>query len=244
MSTDKHKGERIAKRMARAGLCSRRDAERWIADGRVAINGQVLDTPATLVTDADEIIVDGTPLQGAEKTRLYLYHKPPDLVTSHNDDQGRRTVFDSLPKGMPRVISVGRLDLNTEGLLLLTNDGALSRYLELPQTAWVREYRVRVFGALDHAGLADLKNGITIEGVRYKSIDITIENEGKNSWLNVKLTEGKNREIRRVMRHMNLQVSRLIRTDYGPFSLGNIPMGTVEEIDDQTLKHKISGFFK
>lgn len=230
--------------MARAGLCSRRDAERWIEAGRVAVNGTVLDSPACVVTESDTITVDGRPLPGASKTRLFLYHKPEGLVTTHKDEQGRPTVFQSLPPGLPRVVSVGRLDLNTEGLLLLTNDGALSRYLELPKTGWSRKYRVRVHGRLDKEALENLKDGITIDGVRYKSIAVAIEKEGTNSWLGVTLKEGKNREIRKVMEHLGLRVNRLIRISYGPFNLGKLEKGAAEEVKETVLKSQISGFFK
>lgn len=245
MTEEIHKGERIAKRIARAGLCSRRDAERWIAAGRVSVNGKTLDSPACVVTDQDLILVDKKPLPGAEKTRLFLYHKPAGLVTSHKDDQGRDTVFDKLPPGLPRVVSVGRLDLNTEGLLLLTNDGELSRYLELPSTGWKRKYRVRVHGRVNEERLAALKKGITVDGVKYKSIDAKLDNvQGTNSWLSVTLTEGKNREIRRVMEALHLQVTRLIRISYGPFNLGKMDKGLAEEVPEKVLREQIKGFFK
>lgn len=244
MSTDNHKGDRIAKVIARAGLCSRRDAERWIADGRVAVNGSVLDTPAFLVSDEDNIVVDGKPLKTKTPSRVFLYHKPVGVMTTHKDEHGRTTVFESLPKTMPRVISVGRLDLNTEGLLILTTDGAVSRHMELPSTGWVRQYRVRVFGTLDHDRIASLAKGVTIDGVRYKPVHIKIENEGKNSWLHVKITEGKNREIRKIMDHMDLQVSRLIRTDYGPFSLGKLEPNAVEEVERKALVKIFPEHFK
>ena len=241
------KGERIAKRIARAGLCSRRDAEVWIAEGRVRVNGKTLETPACVVTDADEILVDGAPLPGAEKTRLFLYHKPAGLVTTAKDEKGRDTVFAKLPPGMPRVISIGRLDINTEGLLLLTNDGGLSRYLELPATGWRRRYRVRVHGRVDEKRLKKLKDGITIEGIHYKSIEATLDqskSDGTNSWLTIVLREGKNREIRKVMEAIGLRVNRLIRTDYGPFTLGELTPGSVEEVRPQVLKDQVAGYFK
>lgn len=258
MSADKHKdadstsetasqtnGERIAKRMARAGLCSRREAERWIEEGRVQVNGRTLDSPACVVTDADNIVVDGKPLPREEHTRLFLYHKPAGLVTTHKDEQGRTTVFQQLPEGLPRVISVGRLDLNTEGLLLLTNDGELSRFLELPETGWTRKYRVRVHGRVDEDRLAALKKGITVEGIHYKSIEAKLDStHGSNSWLSVALREGKNREIRRVMDALGLSVNRLIRTDYGPFALGKLPVGAVKEVEAPVLKQQIPKFFK
>lgn len=252
MNEENHKGERIAKVMARAGLCSRREAERWIEAGRVVVNGARLDSAACVVGLGDRVEVDGKALGGADETRLFLYHKPVGLVTSHRDEQGRRTVFEALPEGLPRVISVGRLDLNSEGLLLLTNDGGLSRYLELPTTGWSRRYRVRVMGKVDEARLADLKRGITVEGVRYKGIDAKLEvpvkkEDGKgkaNQWLSVTLREGKNREIRRVMEALGLQVNRLIRVGYGPFELGKIPAGSVQEIEPHVLKAQVAGYFK
>ncbi|MBX2834293.1 MAG: rRNA pseudouridine synthase [Micavibrio sp.] len=246
MSQENHKAERIAKRIARAGLCSRRDAERWIEAGRVIVNGKKLSSPALTVTDEDDIIVDGKPLKEKQPTRLFLYHKPVGLVTTHKDEKGRSTVFDTLPQHLPRVISVGRLDLNTEGLLLLTNDGELARYLELPATGWKRKYRVRVLGNVDQTKLDRLKSSITIEGIRYKSIDAKMDQDksGANTWITVTLQEGKNREIRRVMEHLNLTVNRLIRTSYGPFNLDQLPKQGVAEIKTQILKSQISGYFK
>ncbi len=247
MAEDKHKGERIAKRIARAGLCSRRDAEKWIEKGRVQVNGKVINSPALNVTDEDKIAVDGKVLGAEEETRLFLYHKPAGLVTSHKDEKGRDTVFDKLPEGLPRVISIGRLDLNTEGLLLLTNDGGLSRYLELPATGWERSYRVRVHGKVDPKRLERLKTGIKVEGVQYKSIEATIdeqEKQGTNTWLKIALREGKNREIRKVMEALGLKVTRLIRTDYGPFSLGKLPRGHAIEVKPNVLQHQIQGYFK
>lgn len=237
------KGERIAKVMARAGLCSRRDAERWINSGRVSVNGTKLDSPACVVTAADKIVVDGKALPQKEKTRLFLYHKPSGLVTSASDEMGRMTVFDSLPKNMPRVISVGRLDLNTEGLLLLTNDGELSRYLELPATGWKRCYRVRAYGQITQDRLDKLKDGITVDGVRYGSIEATLEkNQGGNVWLSMVLTEGKNREIRNVMDALGMKVNRLIRLSYGPFHLGDLATGAVKEVPAKTLADQTKGF--
>ncbi|MCB9983806.1 MAG: rRNA pseudouridine synthase [Rhodospirillales bacterium] len=252
MNEENHKGERIAKVMARAGLCSRREAERWIEAGRVVVNGTRLHSAACVVRPGDRVEVDGKVLGGADETRLFLYHKPVGLVTSHKDEQGRRTVFEALPEGLPRLISVGRLDLNSEGLLLLTNDGGLSRYLELPSTAWSRRYRVRVMGKVDEAQLADLKHGITVEGVQYKGIEATLEaavkkeaGKGKaNQWVSVTLREGKNREIRRVMEALGLQVNRLIRVGYGPFELGKLAEGVVQEVEPRVLKAQVAGYFK
>ncbi len=239
------KGERIAKVMARAGLCSRRDAEKWIEAGRVAVNGKLLRTAACVVGPDDDIMVDGQKLQGAEKTRLFLYHKPGDLVTSARDEKGRKTVFDALPKGLPRVVSVGRLDLTTEGLLLLTNDGELSRYMELPSTGWVRKYRVRAYGRVSQAKLDTLRHGLTYQGVKYGPIEATLEStQGSNAWINVSITEGKNREIRNVMEYLELAVNRLIRLSYGPFHLGSLPKGSVMEVKPQMLKDQLSDFFK
>jgi 23S rRNA pseudouridine2605 synthase len=237
--------ERIAKVMARAGLCSRRDAERWIADGRVSVNGKTLASPAFTVVPGDRIIVDGKPLPAVEAPRLFLYHKPVGLVTSARDEKNRATVFDSLPPGLPRLVSVGRLDLNSEGLLLLTNDGGLARYLELPANALARRYRVRVHGAVTAAHLAKLAKGVTVDGINYGPIEARMERAptGANVWLRVTLKEGKNREIRKVMAHLGLQVSRLIRTAYGPFELGELPSGAVREIGPEQLQAKLKGYF-
>lgn len=243
--------ERIAKRIARAGLCSRRDAESWIMEGRVSVNGTKLDSPAFTVGAEDLIVVDGKPLPKTENTRLFLYHKPVGLVTTHKDELGRPTIFESLPKHLPRVVSVGRLDLNSEGLLLLTNDGGLERFLELPTTGWSRQYRVRVHGAVDEGKLAALKRGITVEGIQYKSIEASLEKGDQqdlggvgNAWLSVSLREGKNREIRKVMEALGLRVNRLIRVSYGPFMLGRLPIQGVEEIKTQVMRDQIKGYFK
>ncbi|MEM7650689.1 MAG: pseudouridine synthase [Pseudomonadota bacterium] len=246
MCEENHKSERIAKRMARAGLCSRRDAESWIAAGRVVVNGVRLESPAFKVSGDDRIEVDGKLLERAEATQLYLYHKPVGLVTSHKDEQGRETVFDALPDDLPRLISVGRLDLNTEGLLLLTNDGGLARYLELPKNAVERCYRVRVLGRVDEKRLQGLKSGITVEGVHYKSIKAELERSknAANQWVKMTLHEGKNREIRRVMEALGLQVNRLIRVSYGPFELGKIKAGEVQQISDAALKNSVPAYFK
>lgn len=245
MSQENHKGERIAKRIARAGLCSRRDAERWIEAGRVSVNGKKLESAAFLVGPGDDIHVDGKPLQKAAATRLFLYHKPAGLVTTARDEKGRVTVFEKLPAEMGRVVSVGRLDLNTEGLLLLTNDGGLARYLELPATGWRRRYRVRVHGKVDEKKLAALEGGITIEGMCYKSIEAKLEKtQGSNAWLEIVLREGKNREVRKVMEALGLKVTRLIRTAYGPFNLGKLPKGAIEEIKPSVLKEQVKGYFE
>jgi len=237
--------ERIAKVMARAGLCSRREAERWICDGRVSVNGKTLASPAFTVVPSDAIVVDGKPLPALESTRLFLYHKPVGLVTSLRDEKNRPTVFANLPPGMPRVVSVGRLDMNSEGLLLLTNDGGLARYLELPANALKRLYRVRVHGAVRQAHLARLAQGITVDGINYGPIDARIERAqtGANVWVAVTLKEGKNREIRKVMAHLGLQVSRLIRTAYGPFELGDLASGAVREVKPEAMKAGVPGYF-
>ena len=235
-----NKGDRIAKVLARAGLCSRREAERWITAGRVVVNGKVLDSPALTVGPSDQVKVDGKPLPTAEPTRLWRYHKPPGLVTTNKDPEGRPTVFERLPKDMPRVLSVGRLDLNSEGLLLLTNDGELSRRLELPEMGWSRKYRVRVHGHVDERRLENLKKGITVDGVRYAPIDAVLEQTtGHNSWLSMTLHEGKNREIRRIMEALGLSVNRLIRTAYGPFQLGNLVRGGVVEMPPKVLRENL-----
>jgi len=239
---EEKKGDRIAKVMARAGLCSRRDAERWITEGRVKVCGKVINTPATLITDPTTVVVDGKPLSAPAEAQLWRYHKPPGLVTSHKDDQGRETVFDHLPPQIGRVVSVGRLDLNSEGLLLLTNDGGLARELELPSNDWVRTYRVRVFGHVDDEKLDQLKDGITYEGIKYGTINARIEKKtGRNAWLIVSLSEGKNREIRRVMDHLELQVNRLIRISYGPFRLDDLQRGDVQQVPRRQMIDQLGG---
>lgn len=237
--------ERIAKYLARAGVCSRREAEKLIMQERVTVNGKVIDSPAFNVEGDEKIKVDGEKVAAPEQTRLWLYHKPTGLVTTHSDTQGRPTVFDNLPAGLPRVISVGRLDLNSEGLLLLTNNGELSRLLELPQNAWSRRYKVRVHGMLDKKKLADLENGAVVDGVQYGSVKITIESEqGSNAWLSVTLSEGKNREIRKLMKSVGLEVARLIRLSYGPFQLGALKKGEVKEVPQKVLREQLGGKFQ
>jgi 23S rRNA pseudouridine2605 synthase len=238
-------GERIAKKMAAAGLCSRREAERWIAEGRVKIDGQAITTPAIVVTDKMSVFVDGKPLTAAPAPRVWLYHKPAGLLTTHNDPQGRSTIFESLPSSMPRVISIGRLDLNSEGLMLLTNDGAIARYAELPSTGWARSYRVRVFGQVDEAALAALAQGIIIDDVAYGRIEAEVMGAPRtNTWVFMTLYEGKNREIRKVMEHLGLRVNRLIRVSYGSFSLGDLMPGQVKEISHAELVKAFPGIVK
>src|SRR5580704_543927 len=240
---DQHKqksGERIAKVIARAGLASRREAENWIAAGRVAVNGAVIGSPAFNVTAGDRISVDGEPLPAREPTRLFLYHKPRGLMTTHADPQARPTIFQKLPSNLPRLISVGRLDFNTEGLLLLTNDGALARALELPATGWLRRYRVRAHGSVTQAELDALRDGVTISGIHYGAIEATVERlQGSNLWLGFAIREGKNREVRNVLGHLGLTVARLIRVSFGPFQLGELAEGTVEEVRTRTLREQL-----
>lgn len=232
--------ERVAKVMARAGLCSRREAETWIAEGRVAVNGAVISSPALNVAAQDRIAVDGKPLPTRERTRLFLFHKPRGLVTTSADTHGRPTIFGALPKDLPRLISVGRLDLNTEGLLLLTNDGGLARALELPATGWLRRYRVRAHGKVAQARLDGLRKGIEVDGVRYGAIEAALDREqGANVWLTFAMREGKNREIRNVLGALGLQVNRLIRVSYGPFQLGDLPAGAVEEVKTRMLRDQL-----
>ncbi len=236
-------GERVAKAMARVGVCSRRDAEQWIMDGRVAVNGRKLASPAFNVREGDEITLDGAPLAERERTRLFLFHKPGGLVTSAKDPEGRDTVFSYLAQrhaDLPRVVSVGRLDINTEGLLLLTNDGGLARVLELPATGWTRRYRVRAHGEVDQAMLETLAKGVTIDEVSYAPIEARLDRvQGANAWITMSLSEGKNREIKRVLEHLRLDVTRLIRISYGPFQLGEIAEGAVEEVKLKVLREQL-----
>jgi 23S rRNA pseudouridine2605 synthase len=231
---------RIAKAIAHAGLCSRRDAEAWIAAGRVAVNGKVLETPAIVVNPSDAITVDGQKLPQAQEARLWRYHKRRGLVTSHKDPQGRRTVFEALPSELPRVVSVGRLDINTEGLLLLTTDGELARHLELPSTGWIRRYRVRAHGRVSQQALDRLSQGVTIDGVHYGPVEARIDREqGSNLWLTLALREGKNREVKRLAEHLGLTVNRLIRVSFGPFALGDLAEGAVEKVKRRVLADQL-----
>ncbi|PTE12912.1 pseudouridine synthase, partial [Pseudogemmobacter blasticus] len=239
-SADAPAGERIAKVLSRRGVASRRDAERLIAQGDVTVNGRVIDSPALNVTARDRITVAGKPLPAEEPARLWLYYKPEGLVTSASDEKGRDTVFDHLPEDLPRVMSVGRLDLNSEGLLLLTNDGELKRRLELPSTGWLRKYRVRVNGNPTDAQLEPLRRGITVEGETFQPMQVTLDRvQGANAWLTVGLREGKNREIRRAMSAIDLYVNRLIRVSYGPFRLGELQPGEVEEVRPRVLRDQL-----
>ena len=233
-------GDRIAKVLARAGVASRREAERMIEAGRVSVNGTKIDSPALNVTDTDQIVVDGKQISEPEPPRMWLYHKPTGLVTTNRDEKGRDTIFDALPEDMPRVMSVGRLDINSEGLLLLTNDGGIKRKLELPSTGWLRRYRVRVNGRPTDDTLAPLRKGITVEGMRFQGMDVAIDRQqGANAWLTVGLREGKNREIRRAMEAIGLNVNRLIRISYGPFQLGELKSGAVEEVRRKVVRDQL-----
>jgi 23S rRNA pseudouridine2605 synthase len=230
----------VAKVIARAGLASRREAETWIAAGRVAVNGATITSPALNVGAKDRVSVDGKPLPVRERTRLFLYHKPRGLLTTTADARGRPTIFGALPKHLPRVVSIGRLDLNTEGLLLLTNDGGLARVLELPATGWLRRYRVRAHGGVTQEALDRLRAGITVDGVRYGPIEATLERpQGSNVWLTFAMREGKNREVKNVLGALGLQVNRLIRVSFGPFQLGELPAGAVEEVRTRTLREQL-----
>lgn len=238
--TETPPGERIAKRMARAGVCSRREAEKMISDGRVAVDGKVIDSPALNVGEEAVIRVDGKIVALPEKTRLWRYHKPVGLICTHTDPKGRPTVFENLPRGIPRVVSVGRLDINSEGLLLLTNDGELARRLELPANAWTRRYRVRVWGTVGDDAIKRLAAGLTVEGVKYAPIRAAVDRvQGSNTWLTVALAEGKNREVRKTLASLGLQVNRLIRTSFGPFQLGALKVGEADEVPEKALKEQL-----
>ena len=234
------KGERIAKIMARAGLCSRREAERWIAEGRVAVDGSVIASAALNIADPGTVSVDGKPLPGADPPRLWRYHKPPGVLTTAHDSRGRPTISDKMPPGLPRIMPIGRLDMASEGLLLMTNDGALKRHLELPATGWTRRYRVRVYGRIDTRKLTGLAAGITVEGMKYGPMEAKLERQdGANGWVAIALREGKNREVRKVMAHLGLAVNRLIRVSFGPFQLGGLERGAVEEMPARVLRQQL-----
>jgi 23S rRNA pseudouridine2605 synthase len=237
---EKREGQRIAKVMARAGLCSRRDAEGWIAEGRVVVNGKKLDSPAFNVGPNDDVRVDGKPLAAPERTRLFLYNKPRGLVTTARDPDGRPTIFENLPEDLPRLVAVGRLDINTEGLILLTNDGGLARVLELPATGWLRRYRVRAHGEIAQESLNPLSEGVTIDGVDYAGIEAVLDRaQGSNVWMTMGLREGKNREIKKVLEHLGLAVNRLIRISFGPFQLGELEEGAVAEVRTRVLRDQL-----
>ena len=240
MDTKPPKGDRIAKVLARAGVASRRDAEKMILAGRIAVNGKIIDRAALNITDADKVTVDGKPMTPPEPPRLWLYHKPIGLVTTTRDEQGRATIYDKLPPELPRVVTVGRLDINSEGLLLLTNDGGVKRQMELPSTGWLRKYRVRVNGRPTDVQLEPLRQGITVDGERFQPMTVIIDRQqGANAWLTVSLREGKNREIRRALQDIGLSVNRLIRISYGPFQLNTLKAGAVEEIRRKVLRDQL-----
>ena len=239
MEPENTKGQRIAKIIARSGFCSRREAEQIIAEGRVKVNGVIIDTPATIITD-HSIKIDDKLLAIKQPPKIWIFHKPRGLITTNKDPLARKNIFQVLPKNLPRVVTVGRLDINTEGLLLLTNDGEVARYIELPSSKWTRIYRARVFGRIDMERLSKLQKGITIDGVKYNGIKVEMEQERDfNSWLKISLAEGKNREIKKVLEYFGLQVSRLIRISFGPFHLGNLPVGEVKEVPKGVLSEAI-----
>lgn len=237
---------RIAKRIAESGLCSRRDAEKLILEGKVSVNGSLIDSPALNVTEEDTVLVKGKPLAAPAKLEVYILNKPVGVITTSKDEKGRQTVFDILPPNLPRLMTIGRLDLNSEGLLLLTTNGDLARYLEHPDTGWTRRYRVRAFGFVTEESLKSLKKGITVDGIQYGSMNVQIEKgEGRNRWYNVSIKEGKNREIRKVFEHLGLSVNRLIRQSYGPFQLGNLPRGKIQKVPNPVIKQQLpERFFK
>ncbi|MDX6750583.1 pseudouridine synthase [Geminicoccaceae bacterium 1502E] len=238
-------GEKIAKVIARAGVCSRRDAERLVAEGRVKLDGKVLESPAERVRPGQLVLVDGKPIAEPEPSRLFRYHKPRGVLTAARDTDGRPTIYDTLPPGLPRLMPVGRLDINSEGLLLLTNDGELKRRLELPATGWIRRYKVRAFGEVTDEQLARLGKGVTVEGVTYGPIEARLERvQGDNCWISMALREGKNREVRRVLGHLGLDVSRLIRLTYGPFQLGGLGKRLIEEVPPKVLREQLGGAIK
>ena len=238
--TKSNETERIAKKLSRAGVCSRREAERWIAEGRIKVNNVILSTPATNVSEKDKILVDNIPLPKPSLTKIWRFHKPKGCLVTENDPKGRKTIFQILPKSLPRVISVGRLDYDSEGLLLLTNDGAISRKLELPSTGWLRKYKVRVHGIVDKSALLKIKDGIKLDNFKTGPIEATLEiQKGTNAWILIGIREGKNREIRRIMDHLGYPVNRLIRLSYGPFQLGNLKSGEVLEINKNVIKNQL-----
>ena len=240
MNSDAAKGERIAKVIARAGVSSRREAERWINDGRVTPDGQRVESPALNVAIDADIRIDGKPLPARDVARLWRYHKPQGRLTTHRDPEGRPTIFDALPPELANAKPVGRLDMNSEGLLLLTNDGELARRLELPSTGWLRQYRVRVYGRIEDKTLARLERGVEIDGTQFRPAKATLERQvGSNAWLTIAIREGKNREVRRLMEHLGYTVNRLIRTGYGPFQLGKLPRGHVEEVSAKVIAEQV-----
>lgn len=240
MEKTDHPGERIAKVLARAGVASRRDSERLIGEGRISVNGRVIDSPALNVTDRDVIEFDGQPIAKPEATRLWRFHKPTGLVSTTRDEKGRSTVFDALPDDLPRLLTIGRLDINSEGLLLFTNDGALKRKLELPSTGWSRKYRVRINGNPSEDDLSPLRQGITVDGEKFRPMAVSLDrHQGANAWLTMSIKEGKNREIRRALGEIGLKVSRLIRVSYGPFQLGDLKEGDIEEVRPRVLREQL-----